>query len=89
MARGKPIVSKETKEQILKRIKEDGVPVAKVAEEHGITPKNIYNWLARGVTAGPSVLEMAKLKRENQALKELIGEMTLELSSAKKKDTRG
>jgi len=26
------------KKQILKRVKEEGLPVAKVAEEHGISP---------------------------------------------------
>ena len=89
MPRGKPIVARDVKEQILKRIKEDGIPVAQLAEEHGISIKSIYRWLGREATGGPSVLEVAKLRRENQALKELLGEITLELSSAKKKDGRG
>ena len=85
MPKGKPAVSKEIKEQILKRIKEDGIPVAQVAEEHGIKPRLIYQWIARGVTAPPSILEVSRLKRENQALKEFIGEITMELRLAKKK----
>ncbi|MBM3205747.1 transposase [Candidatus Shapirobacteria bacterium] len=85
MPKGQPSVSKEVKEQILKRIKEEGVPVAQVAQEHGLKPKVIYGWIARGVTASPSILEIAKLKRENQALKELIGQVTLEVAMAKKK----
>lgn len=85
MPKGHPIVSQEIKDQILNRIKEDGVPVAQAAQEHGIRPKLIYNWISRGVTAPPSILEISKLKRENQALKELIGELTLEMSLAKKK----
>ena len=36
MPKGTPAVSKEVKEQIIKRIKEDGQPVAKVASEHGL-----------------------------------------------------
>ena len=79
------MVSKEVKEQILKRIKEDGLPVAQVAEEHGIKPRLIYQWIARGVTAPPSILEVSRLKRENQALKELLGEITLEMKLEKKK----
>lgn len=86
MPKGHPVVSQEIKDQILKRIKEDGIPVSQVAEEHGIKPKVIYNWISRGVTAPPSILEISRLKRENQALKELIGTLTLEMSLAKKKE---
>lgn len=86
MPKGHPVVSQEIKDQILKRIKEEGVPVAQAANEHGIKPKLIYNWISRGVTAPPSILEISKLKRENQALKELIGELTLDMSLVKKKE---
>jgi transposase-like protein len=85
MPRGQPSVSKEIKEQILKRIRDDGLPVAQVASEHGIKPRVIYQWISRGVTAPPSILEVARLKRENQALKELVGEITMELRLSKKK----
>lgn len=85
MPKGHPGVSKEVKEQILKRIKEEGVPVAQAAAEHGLKPQAIYQWITRGVVAPPSVLEISRLKRENQALKELIGQITLEMSLTKKK----
>lgn len=85
MPKGQPAVSKEVKEQILKRIKEDGIPVAQVAQEHGLRPRLIYSWISKGVTAPPSILEVARLKRENQALKELIGEITMDLRLEKKK----
>lgn len=85
MPKGQPSVSKEIKEQILKRIKEDGIPVSQVAQEHGLKPKLIYQWISKGVAAPPSILEVARLKRENQALKELIGEITMELRLEKKK----
>lgn len=86
MPKGHPVVSQEIKEQILKRIRDEGVPVVQAADEHGIKPRLIYNWISRGVTASPSILEISKLKRENQALKELIGELTLNMSLAKKKE---
>lgn len=86
MPKGHPVVSQEIKDQILKRIKEDGIPVSQAAQEHGLKPKVIYNWISRGVTAPPSILEISRLKRENQALKELIGELTLDMSLAKKKN---
>ena len=78
-------VSRETKEQILKRIKEEGVSVAQVAEDHGVSTKTIYNWLTRGVTKPVSWAEYNKLKKENQDLKTFIGEITVELSKTKKK----
>ncbi len=55
------------------------------AQEHGISTKSIYRWLGTGISSPPSVLEVARLRRENTALKELIGELTLEMSVAKKK----
>lgn len=85
MPRGMPSVTKDVKDQILKRIKDDGIPVSQVAQDHGLNPKLIYGWIAKGVTANPSLLEVSRLKRENQALKELIGELTLEASVVKKK----
>lgn len=86
MPRGVPLVSQEVRDQILKRIREEGVSVAQAAEEHGIKPRVIYRWISKGVTAPPSILEIARLRRENQALKEVIGELTLEMSLAKKKN---
>lgn len=85
MPKGHPSVSKEVKDQILKRIKEEGVPVSQAASEHGLKPRTSYQWISKGVTAPPSILETAKLKRENQALKELLGQITLEMSLTKKK----
>lgn len=81
----KSLVTKEVKDQILKRIKEDGIPIAQLALEHGLKHHTIYQWISRSITAPPSILELAKLKRENQALKELIGELTMELKMSKKK----
>lgn len=85
MPRGRPTVSKEAKEQILKRIKEEGVPVVQAAQEHGLTPKTIYQWLSKGLTKQPSILEVAKLKRENAALKDMLIEIMLDMSLEKKK----
>ncbi|PJC01120.1 MAG: hypothetical protein CO073_04330 [Candidatus Komeilibacteria bacterium CG_4_9_14_0_8_um_filter_36_9] len=65
MPKGHPSVSKEIKDQIIKRIKEEVLPVSQVASEHGLKPRTIYQWIARGVTAPPSILEISKLKREN------------------------
>jgi len=58
-------ISSEMKEQILKRVKEEGLPVAKVAEEHGISPATIYSWLGKTIKAQPSWKEFSKLEKQN------------------------
>ena len=83
------VIRADVKAQILKRLKDEGVPVAKLADEHGIAPGTIYNWLSKGaVNKQPSLLAYAKLKKENQQLKELVGKMTYLLETEKKKTTR-
>ncbi len=86
MPKGKYKVSPEVKQQILKRVKEEGVSVSQAAEEHGLSTQTIYGWIAKGVTAPPSVIEVSRLKREVQTLHEIIGRLTVKLSLAEKKD---
>jgi transposase-like protein len=78
-------ISQEVRDQILRRIKEDGVSVVQAAEEHGISTHTIYRWLTKGASSSPSWSEIAKLKKENKALLELVGEITVKLSQAQKK----
>jgi transposase-like protein len=78
-------IAPELKEQILKRIKEEGIPIAQAAKDHGIHETTIYGWLGAGARHAPSWMEVAKLKRENKALLELVGEITLKLSESQKK----
>lgn len=78
-------IAPEVREQILKRIKEEGMPVAQAAKEHGVSDVTIYDWLGKGTESAPSWTEFAKLKRENKALLELAGEITLKMSESQKK----
>ena len=73
------------KEQVLKRIKEEGVSVSQGAKDHGMSEATIYGWLGAGAKSAPSWIEFVKLKRENKALLELVGEVTLKLSESQKK----
>jgi transposase-like protein len=82
--KGYPI-SKDLKSQILKRIKEEGISVSQAAEEHGINPRTIYQWLGKGITGQPTWSEVAKLKKRISMLTELVGEITIKLSQTKKK----
>jgi len=77
-------VSPEVKEEILNQIKNEGMTVSEVARERGIPESTIHTWIARRAD-GPSAGEMLKLKRENDQLKILLGEITLKLSETQKK----
>jgi len=65
-------VTPEVKELIIKHIKEGGVPVAQAAKEHGIHEITAYGELGPSAERAPSAVEVAKLKRENQALLEFV-----------------
>ena len=75
----------DVKEQIINRIKNDGVTVAQAAEEHGISPNTIHSWITRGMEGQPTLSENIKLRRENAQLLQLVGEITLKLSETQKK----
>lgn len=79
-------VTREVREQIINRIKNEGVSITQAAEEHGISDKTIYGWLKKKVEGQPTLSDILKLKRENAALKELVGEITLKLSESQKKN---
>jgi transposase-like protein len=78
-------IPKEIKEQILKRIKEEGVTVKQAADDAGISTKTIYNWMRGKTVSDGSILEISRLKRENKELLEIIGELTHEVKKSKKK----
>lgn len=78
-------VAPEVKEQILRRIKDEGIPVKQAAAEHGISDQTIYDWLAKGAEGAPTLGEFVKLKREKEELLRLVGELTVRLSSQQKR----
>lgn len=79
-------VAADVKQQILERIKNDGVPVLQIAQEHGISDKTVYGWLGKGLQGQPSFMEVTKLKRENQFLRELLGKVLFDAAMAQKKN---
>lgn len=76
-------IPKSTKEEILGKVK-NGETVTSLANQYGISPKTIYGWLRWAATPKISWMEMARLKRENDELKRIIGLITLELERGKK-----
>ena len=85
MPKAQPVPA-DVKRQILDRIKEGGASISQIAEEHGLSNRTLYGWLSKGATAAPSWLELNKLKKENAALKELLGKVMLEIEISKKKN---
>lgn len=84
MSKGQPIAASK-KEAILKRIKEEGVTANRAANEAGISPKTVYGWLSKETSkSGISYHEYNRIKRENEQLKQIIGELSLDISRTKK-----
>lgn len=67
------------KEEVLERIKTSGKPVAQIAREYGVHPKSIYNWIRSGIPKSNPVLEINRLRKQNEELIKLIGELTYDL----------
>ena len=78
-------IAPDVKAQIISRIKNDGVSVAQAAKDAGVSDASIYTWLGKKAEGGPSVLEIAKLRKEVAQLLQLVGELTLKLSESQKK----
>jgi transposase-like protein len=79
-------VAADVKADIVRRIKEEGVPVAQAAKEHGVHDYTIYGWLGAGSQGAPTFSEFSRLQKQNKDLLEIVGEMTLKLSQAQKKN---
>jgi transposase-like protein len=78
-------IAPDIKEQIINRIKNEGVTVVEAAKEHGVSENTIYTWITKKAEGGTSLSEVIKLKKENAQLLQLIGELTLKLSETQKK----
>lgn len=77
-------IPKEIREEVISKAKA-GEKVAALAQQYGMSTKTIYGWLERdGGADTVSILKYNRLKRENQELKRLLGEVTLELKWGKK-----
>lgn len=86
MPKGKPVVSADLKQQILERVKNDGISISQIAQEHGLSSRTIYGWLAKGAKGQPTWMELTRLKRENRSLKEMLGRLMYEKEVSQKKN---
>lgn len=72
------------KDRIINKIKNDGLTVREASKEFGISTNAIYNWIGAKGRSDPGALEMSKLRRENEALKQIIGQLLLDSERGKK-----
>lgn len=78
-------IAKEIKDEIINKLKHDGLSVNDAATKYGISNRTIYSWLGTKAKGTVSLLEFNRLKKENDQLKQLIGDITLKLSSQEKR----
>ena len=84
----------EFKQQVLQEVREVG-NAAQVARRHGLTPKVVYDWLAKSKhhdwqstpavakkvsSYVPSAVEFKELETENDKLKKILGDKDLEIA---------
>ena len=75
----------EIKNEIISKLKHEGLSVMDAAKQYGISDKTIYNWLGTKSKGSVSLIEHNKLQKENSQLKQLIGDITLKLSAQEKR----
>jgi len=78
-------ISKEIKEEILSKIKA-GAKVVDVSKDYGVSTKTIYYWLRGKADSGTSIVELRRLRKENEELKAIVGALSLDLTKLKKRN---
>jgi transposase-like protein len=82
--KGYPSLTPEQKREIIVRIKEKGERVADLVKEYGVQPRIIYGYLSRSGQNSGTLLELAKLKREKDALLKIVGQLIIDQKLGKK-----
>ncbi len=75
-----------TKAEIIKKVRDSGMRVTDVALDYNVSTKTIYRWLRDGVVNSNTslVLQVNRLKKENEQLYKLLGRATAEMQRSKK-----
>ena len=77
-------ISSEIKNEIISKVK-GGTSVAEAAQNYGVSTGTIYAWLGNKAKGSVSLLAHNKLRKENEELKRIIGELTIKMSMEAKK----
>ena len=85
MAKG-VITSQEVRNEIVTKIRDEGMTVIEASQQYNIAKSAIYTWMRDGVANSSSslILENNRLKKENEQLYNLLGRATVELKKSKK-----
>jgi transposase-like protein len=85
MAKG-IVVPQDKRNEIIAKIRDEGMTVAEAARQYNIGPKAIYSWMRDGVANSSTslILEVNRLKKENEQLYNMLGRATVELKKVKK-----
>lgn len=77
--------SVDLKEEVVSKIRE-GRSMSDVGREYGISPSTISGWLGRSAEGRTGdEIQIGRLKRENEALLRIIGQLTYDNEIKKKK----
>lgn len=79
------VIDPEIKAQALEDVRTKGMKVSEAAVKYGVDPRTIYGWLRKGVINSERnlILEINRLKKENEQLYNLLGRATVELKRPK------
>lgn len=78
-------IDPQIKAEIISKIRDEGMTVMDASATYGVHSKTIYGWLKNGVvnTNTSLVLQLNRLKKENEQLYNLLGRATVELKRPK------
>lgn len=80
----KPI-PKEIKDQVLSRVKSDGISVPQAAKDAGISTTVVYAWLTKeSAKTDCNIIEFNRLKKQTAGLYQIIGKLTAEIDKQKR-----
>ena len=84
MAKGIPYDPK-VKAEIVAKIRDEGLSVSAASAQYKVSAKSIYTWLREGVDGNKNlILELNRLRKENEQLYRLLGRATAEMQKSKK-----
>jgi transposase-like protein len=99
MGKKQTTYANEFKFKVIKEVLREELPILQIANKHGVTPKNIYNWKSTFEKKGADVFSLndpnltaykVLLAQHEQKIDELhrqLGELNAQLTWAKKKST--
>lgn len=79
-------IDSSVKTEIFQQIRNQGMRVADAASTYGVSTRTIYGWLKEGVVDNEKnlILELRRVRKENEQLYRLLGRATAELQRPKR-----